>query len=81
MIYLIFLCFPEWNKLHDELLFLKDIVLKSSYPVPFIDKYFETFLNKTYINSPQILIVKKKDLNLVIVFIGKLPFQTRTKIN
>ena len=42
----------SWTKLHHELLFLKQIFLKSDYPDNFVNKYFKRFIDN-------MLVVKK----------------------
>ena len=76
MIYtLAFRCFSicsNWTNFHNELAFLKDIFLKSAYPVSFIDKCFKTFLDQLYLKKPPVLTAEKRTLKLVLPFLGEL---------
>ena len=55
MIYtLVFRCFSicsNWTNFHNELVFLKDIFFKNGYPISFIDKFFKTFLDLTFLGK------------------------------
>ena len=73
------ICFNLAN-FHNELAFLKDIVLKNGYPIPFIDKCCKTFLDQLYLKRPQVLTAEKKTLTLVLTFLGKMSLQTRTEL-
>ena len=46
--------YSNWTNFHNELIFLKDILLKNRYPISFIDKCFKTFLDRVYLKRPQI---------------------------
>ena len=84
MIYtLVFRCFSicsTWTNFHNELVFLKDILLKNGYPISFIDKCFKTFCDRLYLKQPQVLTAEKKTLTLALPFVGKLSLQTRKKL-
>ena len=73
--------YSNWTNFHNELIFLKDILLKNRYPISFIDKCFKTFLDRVYLKQPQILTAEKKILTLALPFLGKLSLQTRTKLH
>ena len=53
-----------WAKFHEELSVLKQIFLKSRYPLLFIDNCFETFVDNLFIKRPQLTTVEKKNLFL-----------------
>ena len=60
---LVFRCFSicsNWTNRHNELVFLKDILLKNGYPISFIDKCFKTFLDWLYLKQPQVLSAGRK---------------------
>ena len=59
---LAFRCFPicsKWTNFHNDLTFLKDIFLNNGYPISFIDKCFETFLDQIYLKRLQVLTAEK----------------------
>ena len=80
---LVFRCFricSDWNKFHNEIIFLRDIFLKNGYPKSFIDNCFKTFLDKLFFKKPVISTAKKKTLTFVLPFLGDLSLQTKTKL-
>ena len=72
------ICF-DWGKFHEELNFLKHVVLKNGYPLPFIDKCFKIVINKLGIKRPQVTTVERKTLILSLPYRGDICLQTRTK--
>ena len=58
--YRCFKIFSDWTKFHEELSFLKQVFLKSGYPLSFIDNCFKTFVDKLFIKRPQLITVEKK---------------------
>ena len=84
MIYiLVYRCFKicsDWTKFHEELNFLKQILLKKGYPQSFIDNCFKTFLDNLFIKIPEISTVEKKTLILSLPYVGNISLQTRTKL-
>ena len=67
----------NWKKFHEELSFLKHVFLKNEYPLPFIDKSFKMVINKLVIKRPQVTIVEKKTLILLLSYLGDISLQTR----
>ena len=51
---------------------LKEILLSNGYSNNFIDKCISKFMNKLYIKKPVMLTVPKKQLHLVLPFMGKM---------
>ena len=60
------------SKFHSEIQKLKEILLSNGYSNKFIDKCISKFVNKLYIKKPVLLIVPKKQLYLVLPFMGKM---------
>ena len=61
------------SKFHFEIEeILKEILLSNGYSNKFIDKCIFKFMNKLYINKPVMLTVPKKQLYLVLPFMGKM---------
>ena len=52
------------TRFHEELNFLKHVILKNGYPFSFIVKYFKMVINKLVIKRPQVTTVEKKTLVL-----------------
>ena len=60
------------SKFHYEIEKLKEILLSKGYSNKFIDKCISKFMNKLYIKKPVMLTVPKKQLYLVLPFMGKM---------
>ena len=54
---------------------------KSSYPHDFIDKCIKEFLDRVLTRKVVVSTVSKKDLMIVLPYLGKLSLQIRTRIN
>ena len=61
----------EMSRFHFEIEKLKEILLSNGYSNKFIDKCISKLMNKLYIKKPVMLTVPKKQLYLVLPFIGK----------
>ena len=62
----------EMSKFHFEIEKLKEILLFNGYFNKSVDKCISKFLNKLYIHKPVMLTVPKKQLYLVLPFMGKM---------
>ena len=60
------------SKFHFEIEKLKEILLFNGYFNKSVDKCISKFLNKLYIHKPVMLTVPKKQLYLVLPFMGKM---------
>lgn len=59
---------------------LKDILCKNRYPLKFIDKCIYIFFEKIYTRKPPLITVKKKELFLVLPFLGKQSLELKHKL-
>ena len=81
---LLFRCFnlcSDFVKFHHEINILKGILYKNSYPRDFVDKCIKEFWNRVLTRKVVVSTVRKKDLMIVLPYLGKLSFQIRTRIN
>ena len=62
----------DMSKFHFEIEKLKEILLSNGYSNKFIDKCISKFMNKLYIKKPGMLTVPKKQLYLVLPYMGKM---------
>ena len=62
----------DMSKFHFEIEKLKEILSSNGYSNKFIDKSILKFMNKLYIKKPVVLTVSKKQLYLVLPFMGKM---------
>ena len=60
------------SKFHFEIEKLKETLLSSGYSKKFIDKCISKFMNKLYTKKPVMLTVLKKQLYLLLPFMGKM---------
>ena len=74
MVYtLVYRCFhicSNWTQFHTELILLKGIFQKNSYPKNFIDKCFKKFLNNAHLVKENVPTVEKKRLLLALPYLG-----------
>ena len=81
---LLFRCFnlcSDFVKFHHEIDILKGILYKNSYPRDFVDKCIKEFLDRVLTRKVAVSKVPKKDLMIVLPYLGKLSLQIRTRIN
>ena len=78
---LLFRCFNLCSDFHHEIDILKGILYKNSYPRDFVDKYIKEFLDRVLTRKVVVSTVPKKDLMIVLPYLGKLLLQIRTRIN
>ena len=74
------MCF-DFIKFHHEIDKLKSILYKNSYLRDLIEKCIKEFLGKILTPRPVVSIVPKKDLIIILRYLGKLSLQIRTRIN
>ena len=81
---LLFRCFnlcSDFVKFHHEINILKGILYKNSYPRDFVYKRIKNFLDRVLTQKVVVSTVPKKDLMIVLPYLGKLSLQIRTRIN
>ena len=60
----------DWNQLHAEVTFLKDIFRKNAFPGFFTDRCIKVFLDKISVARKVVLTVLKKNSKFVYLFLG-----------
>ena len=70
----------SWTKLQTELVCLKYIFLKNSYPENFLNKWFKRFMDNINVIKETTLTIERKPLVLVLTYRGSISLQTRTKL-
>ena len=81
---LLYRCFricSDWTKFHLELVKLTDVFKNNGYPENFINNCFKVFLDNKYRIQEKVITVPKKNLFLVLTYLGPLSLQTRTKFS
>ena len=77
---MLFRCFSicfSYEKFHEEIVKLKEIVKRNSYPEKFIDRCIKNFLNKLHVPRVVELIAAKKELILVLPYLRQQSFEIR----
>ena len=69
----------SYEKFHEEIVLLKEVFKKNEYPQFFIDKYIKKYLNKLFVPKRIIYTVDKKQVLLVLSFLGPLSFEIRSR--
>ena len=60
----------SYSNFHIELVKVKDIFKKNGYPISFIDRCIKTFLDKSHTPKIKITTVEKKQLLIVLPYLG-----------
>ena len=68
------------EKFHEEIVLLKDIFKKDEYPQFFIDKCIKKYLSKLFVPKRIVHTVDKKQVLLVLPFLGPLSFEIRSRL-
>ena len=70
----------DFSRFHSEVCHLKEILKKNAFPIKLIDSCIKNFLNKRLTDKPVTLTAEKKDLVIVLPFLGKLSLDLRTRL-
>ena len=70
----------RWTKLHTELLFLTQVLLKNHCPENCVNERFEKFMDTIHVVKETTLTVEKKPLVLVFPFLSSISLQARIKL-
>ena len=70
----------DFLKFHHEFDKLKSIVSKNAYPQKFIDKCIQKFLYNMFIQRLQIPTVPKKELIIILPYLGKMSQTVKTRL-
>ena len=80
LLFRIFSIVSDFSKFHEEVNYLKDVLKKNSFPTNLVDKCIKIFLNKQF--SQKILehTVPKKELFIVLPYLGMPSLCLRTRL-
>ena len=70
----------DFARFHSEVCHLNEILKKNAFPIKLIDSCIKNFLNKSLTEKPVTLTSEKKDLVIVLPFLGKLSLDLRTSL-
>ena len=80
LLYRAFKLCSNFEILHQEIIFLKDIYKRNGYPSNFIDKCVKTFLDKIFIEKKVFSVAQKKKLVCVLPLIGKKSLNLKSRL-
>ena len=75
-----FLFVSYFSGFHSEVCHLKKILKNNAFPVKLIESCIKNFLSKRLTEKPVTLTAAKKDLVIVLPFLGKLSPDLRTRL-
>ena len=70
----------NFSRFHMEVSHLKEILRKNVFPIELIDSGIKTFLNKKFLHTPVAMTVEKKELFIVLSYLGNLSLALRTRL-
>ena len=70
----------SYEKFHEEIVKFKEIFKRNSYSEKFIDRCIKNFLNKLHVPTVVELTAPKKELFLVLPYLGQQSFKIRNRI-
>ena len=70
----------DFLKFHHEVDKLKNILSRNAYPQKFVDKCIQKFLNDTYIQTSKVPSVPKKELIIILPYLGNMSQIVKTKL-
>ena len=67
---------------HREVTIVKDLLRKNDFPVPFIDSCIKRFVASKYCPASEpVSLAPKKEVVIVLPFLGTVSLQTRTRFS
>ena len=70
----------DFSRFHLEVCHLKEILKKNTFPIKLVDSCIKSFLDKRLTEKPVTLTAEKKDLVIVLAFLGKVSLDLRTQL-
>ena len=80
LLYRAFMICSSFQSLHQEIERLKNIFSKNGYPSKLVDKCIFNFFNKQYEKRPAVHTVPKKEMLLVLPFLGTNSWKTKNEL-
>jgi len=80
---LLFRCFricTDYNRFHNEIVFLKDVFNRNGYPYNVVDFCIRIFLSKIYRPKVETCTVPKREIDIVLPFLGNTSLSIRTQL-
>ena len=70
----------SYKNFHRKIETLKSTFKHNNYPQNFVNQYIKKFLNKLFIEKDLNFMVPKRELTLVLAYLGKLSLDLRTRL-
>ena len=81
LLYRAYMINSKYSTLHDEIEKLKNIFRNNGYPIKFVDRCIFKFFNKIYEKrTPTIIEEEKKEVTMILPFLGMTSFNIKKKI-
>ena len=80
MLFRTFSIFSDFSRFHTAVIHLKEILRKNAFPIKLVDNCIKNFLNKKFLNTPVTLTGEKKELLIVLPYLGNLSLALRTRL-
>ena len=80
LIFRIFTIVSDFSRFHVEVQKLRTILLKNGYPTCLIDSCVKSFLNKVYKVKEIVLTAERKEIFIVLPYLGNTSLQLRTRL-
>ena len=80
---LLFRCFSlvsDFSKFHEEVSVLKSVLSKNGFPSALVDSCINSFLNKIFTKKLIVDTVAKKEVFIVLPFLGSTSLKCRTRL-
>ena len=71
----------DFSRFHTEVIHLKEILRKNAFPIKLVDNCIKKFLNKKFLHTPVTLTVEKKELFIVLPYLGNLSLALRARLH
>ena len=75
-----FLIVSDFSRFHTEVIHLKEILRKNAFPIKLVGNCIKNFLNKKFLNTPVTLTGKKKELFIVLPYLGNFSLALKTRV-
>ena len=80
MLFRTFSIVSDFSRFHTEVIHLMKILRKKAFPIKLVDNCIRNFLNKNFLNTPVTLTVKKKELFIVLPYLGNYSLVSGTRL-
>ena len=81
LLFRIYTLCSDWSTIHNEIINLRNIMLKNNFPAKFIDRCIKLFFDKLFLKKIKVVpTVPKKVITISLPFLGKDSLKIRSKL-